>query len=160
MTPSTMERINAVRIRPHLNYFKGFPSLVPYLCVFFILMVFFMISTNFVPLRGIPVELPLGAGDLTYQAKAMIVTINKDAVIYFGDTIIPSKKELQSRISAVRSSRSAGQHKEQIIVRADIRAPLQTIAMVFSVAQELNMDAVIITQPEAQTGKTAIIEKE
>ena len=123
-------------------------------------MVFFMLGTNFVPLRGIPVELPQAEGELSYKAKALIVTIDRNAVIYFGDMIVSSKSELKSRVSDARSRRSAGNQREQLIVRADVNAPLQTIAVAFTVAQELNMDAILITRTEAPAGKTTIIEKD
>jgi len=160
MNVTGKDRFRSIRIRPRLQYFSGLPSLVPYLSVFFILMVFFMLGTNFVPLRGIPVELPQAEGELSYKAKALIVTIDRNAVIYFGDMIVSSKSELKSRVSDARSRRSAGNQREQLIVRADVNAPLQTIAVAFTVAQELNMDAILITRTEAPAGKTTIIEKD
>ena len=51
-----------VQVKTKLKIFSGLPSLVLYFCVFFILLVFFMLSSNFVPLRGIEVNLPRTGG--------------------------------------------------------------------------------------------------
>lgn len=49
-----------VRVSPNLKMFSGFPSFVPFVNLFFILILYFMMGTNFVPVEGIAVDLPKG----------------------------------------------------------------------------------------------------
>ena len=77
-----------IQVKTKLKIFSGLPSLVLYFCVFFILLVFFMLSSNFVPLRGIEVNLPRTGGRLTYTSRNFVVTIDKDSRIYFNDAVV------------------------------------------------------------------------
>ncbi len=131
-----------IRIKPNLKLFKGIPNLVPYLSVFFILLIFFMICTNFVPVRGVPVTLPHTAGELTYAAKSLIVTIDKNGDIYFDDTLFSGSDQnvLKRRISDTRSSVGKKDRREALIIRSDVRTTLDKVFMLMSVAKELDMN--------------------
>ena len=78
-----------IQVKTKLKIFSGLPSLVLYFCVFFILLVFFMLSSNFVPLRGIEVNLPRTGGRLTYTSRNFVVTIDKERVIIRCDVRAP-----------------------------------------------------------------------
>ena len=142
-----------IQVKTKLKIFSGLPSLVLYFCVFFILLVFFMLSSNFVPLRGIEVKLPRTGGRLTYTSRNFVVTIDKDSRIYFNDAVVKGADELKRRLSESLSARGFRPDKERIIVRCDIHAPLSTVAEVLSVAEELNVNALFMSggQPKGKT---------
>lgn len=156
-----------VRIRPNLRIFKGFPAFIPYLSVFFILLIFFMIGTNFVPVLGVPLELPHAASEVLYVPKNLIISIDKDSNIYFNDTLINQKNTsvnpreiLKRRISDSRIGRGKSSRKEQLIIRTDVRTPLADIAMLFSIAKELDMNVVLMMGGENRAAKTTILDSE
>ncbi len=152
-----------LRIRSRLKPFKGIPSLVPFLSVFFILLIFFMICTNFVPVRGVPVMLPHTAGELTYAAKSLIVTIDKDGNIYFEDTLFSGadKNVLKRRISDTRRvTGKKKQHRDELIIRSDVRGPQDKLLLLFSVAKELDMNVILVTAGEEQTRKVITLKTE
>lgn len=156
-----------IRIRPNLRIFKGFPAFIPYLSVFFILLIFFQIGSNFVPVQGVPLELPHAASELIYAPKNLIISIDKDSNIYFNDTPINLKKTsaspretLKRRISDTRIGRGKSSRKEQLIIRTDVRTPLADLAMLFSIARELDMNAVLMMGGENPTAKTVILDAE
>ncbi len=159
-----MTRFNApvVRIRPNLKLFKGFPNLFPYLSVFFILLFFFMVGTNFVPVQGIPVTLPGASGEFTYAAKNLIVTVDRNGDIFLNDTRIEGadKELLKRRIAEARIGYSKHKgERDSLIIRLDINASHRLVALL-SIAKEMDLNAVIMTQSSGSAGKTTTIKGE
>ena len=153
---------NAFRIKPNLKLFKGFPNLFPYLSVFFILLFFFMIGTNFVPVQGIPVTLPQAAGEFTYAAKNLIVTVDKNGDIFFNDTRIESaeKELLKRRIAAARLGYSKQKGKrDRLIIRMDSSAPNDRLLTLLSIAKEMDLNAIVMTQATSNAAATTIKEE-
>lgn len=149
-----------VRIRPNLRIFKGMPALASFLCVFFILLIFFMMGTNFVPVQGVRVELPHAASELTYASKDLIVTVDSQMRIYFDDMPVAADS-LKRRISDTLSVRGrSGARREQLVVRADVNTPLPSLATIFSIARELDMNVVLMTAPEDTPQKAVITESD
>ena len=142
-----------IQVRTKLKIFSGLPSLVLYFCVLFILLIFFMLSSNFVPIRGIEVKLPQIGGHLAYASRNFVVTVDKDSRIYFNDAVVKGTDELKRRLSESLSAREFRPDKERIIVRCDIKAPLATVAEILSVAEELNVNALFMSggQPKGRT---------
>ena len=142
-----------IQVRTKLKIFSGLPSLVLYFCVFFILLVFFMLSSNFVPLRGIEVELPRSGGNFLYTSRSYVVTIDKDSRIYFNDAAVSDADELKRQLSESLNARGFQPDKERIIIRCDVNAPLATVAEILSVAEELNLNALFMSggQPKGRT---------
>ncbi|MBO4631531.1 MAG: biopolymer transporter ExbD, partial [Lentisphaeria bacterium] len=79
------EKLLSKRIRPRLKPIHGAPDLLPFINVFFLLLLFFMIGSSFVPVSGIPVNLPEAASVSTYSVKKYIVTLDRNGRIYFND---------------------------------------------------------------------------
>ena len=143
-----------IQVKTKLRIFSGLPSLVLYFCVFFILLVFFMLSSNFVPLRGIEVSLPRTGGRLIYTSRNYVVTIDKDSRIYFNDAAVSGTDELKRQLSEVLNARGFQPDQERVIIRCDVRAPLTAVAEVLSVAEELNVNALFMSAGPPR-GRTA-----
>lgn len=154
---------SALRIKPNLKLFKGFPNLFPYLSVFFILLFFFMIGTNFVPVQGISVTLPQASGEFTYAAKNLIVTVDTNGDIFFNDTRIDNgdKELLKRRISEARLgySRQKGK-RDSLIIRMDINAPNDRLITLFSIAKEMDLNAIVMTQETHNKATPTTIKEE
>ena len=149
-----------IQVKTKLKIFSGLPSLVLYFCVFFILLVFFMLSSNFVPLRGIEVSLPRTGGALTYTSRNFVVTIDKDSRIYFNDSEIKDSGELKRQLSETLNTRGFQQDKERIIIRCDVNARLSRVAEVLSVAEELNVSALFMSAGPPRGRTTSFTEPE
>ena len=143
-----------IQVKTKLKIFSGLPSLVLYFCVFFILLVFFMLSSNFVPLRGVEVELPRTGGRFLYTSRNYVVTIDKDSRIYFNDAAVSGAAELKRQLSESLNARGFQPDKERVIIRCDVRAPLTAVAEVLSVAEELNVNALFMSAGPPR-GRTA-----
>lgn len=159
----TRNEQGTIRIKPNLKLFKGFPNLFPYLSVFFILLFFFMIGTNFVPVQGIPVTLPHASGEITYASKNLIVTVDRNADIYFNDTRIANsdKELLKRRLSEARMgySRNTGK-RDSLIIRMDAAAPKEVLFMLLSIAKEMDLNALVMTNNQDQEKSVTTIREE
>lgn len=146
-----------LNIRPNLRIFKGLPNLSSYLSVFFILLIFFMIGRNFVQTTGHKVDLAQSSGDLFYADQNLIITIDQQGNIYFGDSLLKYdpdpekvsqlKEQLKNRINDART----GKAREQLLIHADRNTSLQLLSTIFSVAKELNIDVLLETGAEVHT---------
>ena len=149
-----------IQVRTKLKIFSGLPSLVLYFCVLFILLIFFMLSSNFVPIRGIEVKLPRIGGHLAYASRNFVVTVDKDSRIYFNDAVVKDIDELKRQLSESLNSRGFQPDKERIIIRCDVHAPLTVVAKVLSVAEELNVNALFMSSGPARGRTTSFTEPE
>ena len=142
-----------IQVKTKLRIFSGLPSLVLYFCVLFILLIFFMLSSNFVPIRGVEVNLPQIGGRMVYASRNFIVTVDKGSRIYFNDAVVKDVDELKRQLSESINSRVFQPDKERIIIRCDVNAPLATVAEILSVAEELNVNALFMSggQPKGRT---------
>ena len=149
-----------IQVKTKLRIFSGLPSLVLYFCVFFILLVFFMLSSNFVPLRGIEVELPRTGGTLTYTSRNFVVTVDKDSRIYFNDAVVKDSGELKRQLSEAINTLGFQPDRERIIIRCDVNAKLSKVAEVLSVAEELNVSAFFMSAGPPRGRTTSFTEPE
>ena len=117
-----------IQVKTKLRIFSGLPSLVLYFCVFFILLVFFMLSSNFVPLRGVEVDLPRSGGRLIYTSRSYVVTIDKDSRIFFKDKPI-TLDELEQTLKAM----AAEDPDVPVLVRGDERLDYGSVMNVVKV---------------------------
>ena len=63
-------------IRPTLKAATPFPELIPFVNVFFLLLIFFVMGSSFVSVSAIPVTLPRTANAGIYSVKKYIVTVD------------------------------------------------------------------------------------
>ena len=119
-----------------------------------------MLSSNFVPLRGVEVQLPRSGGKLLYSSRSYVVTIDRDSRIYFNDAAVSGPEELKRQLSESLSARGFRPDEERIIIRCDVRAPLTVVAEVLSVAEELNVNALFMSAGPPRGRTTSFTEPE
>ena len=101
----------APRIRPRVRIISGFPELLPFVSVFFLMIIFFMMGSSFVPVSGIPVNLPTAKVVGTYSVKKYIVTVDREGNIYFNDLIVENLNQLKSRLLSDVAGQGENVHK-------------------------------------------------
>lgn len=157
-----MKTENVVIIKSRLKIFKGFPMLAPYISVFFILLLFIMIGSQFTPISGINIDLPVAHTKTIDATRRFIVTVDKNGVIYFNDVPIPSMDVLRRHIveGMMNVGRRENQELESLVIRADRVNSLETIAQLFSLAEELNINAVLMASSPKSSNDTVFMETE
>ena len=132
------------RIKPRVKVISGFPELLPFVSVFFLLIVFFMMGSSFVPVSGIPVNLPKARIIGTYSVKKYIVTVDKNGKIYFNDLIISDLNQLKGRL--LTDVAGLGENGA-IVIRADMATQFGTVAQIMSLADELKINVFLLARP-------------
>jgi biopolymer transport protein ExbD len=131
------------------HYFMGWPDLTPLVDVLFLLLIFFMISSSFVQVSGIKVDLPKVGSTSTLGVEKYILTVVKigdDWEINFNDQVIKSWDKLKEKLAEVRAVSATG----TIIVRADRDVPFGVISRLMVLAEQSELSVFVATLPTEQ----------
>ena len=158
MNLPTDKSILARRIRPRLKPIHGAPDLIPFVNVFFLLLVFFMIGSSFVPISGIPVNLPEAPSVSKYSARKYIITLDRNGRIYFNDEMVDNLKQLRGKLRA-SVVRNADDERDSVVLRADRSNNFETISQIMALAEELHLNMFILAR-KSSSEKTVFTETE
>ncbi|GEM_PF-845960 len=134
-----------VVVRPNVKIFKGIPDMILYYSVFFILIIFFMLCSNFVPIHGVAVNLPVSGGEMIYSPRDLIVTLDGEGRLYFNDAPVENEDSLKSRLLA-----SISHSASRIVFRCDSGVQLPQMLKLLALAEELNTNALFMTTAPAK----------
>ena len=154
----TDKSILARRIRPRLKPIHGAPDLIPFINVFFLLLIFFMIGSSFVPISGIPVNLPEAAEVSNFSARKYVITLDRNGRIFFNDEVVDNLKQLRGKLRAF-VSRNIDDQRDAVVLRADRSNSFETISQIMALAEELHLNMFILAR-NANSEKTVFTEME
>ena len=138
-------------------------DMTPMVDVAFLLLIFFMTTTQFKPPEKVGVELPGSKSEIHVpETKTIILTVNKDGEVYISDenlsqTALVAKEDLVSAITTWRAKNPAA----VVIVKGDKESDYGTIADVMNALAESNtlrfnlMTDLKIEQPKGSKKKKA-----
>ena len=158
MNLPTDKPVLARRIRPRLKPIHGAPDLIPFVNVFFLLLVFFMIGSSFVPISGIPVNLPEAPSVSKYSARKYIITLDRNGRIFFNDEMVDNLKQLRGKLRAF-VARNADDERDSVVLRADRSNNFETISQIMALAEELHLNMFILAR-RSSSEKTVFTETE
>jgi biopolymer transport protein ExbD len=121
------------------EYHFGWLVMIPLLDVVFLLLLFLLLSSNFILQPGIAVSLPFSRFTLGPQTNQQIISITGSAVpaIYFRDQKITLEQMGPLLDAAKREGRS-------IIIKADRFTPYETVVAVTNAALEHGITSVVL----------------
>lgn len=145
-------RNRPLNFRSRLKVLKGRADMTPMVDVLFLLLIFFMLSSSFVQVSGIKVDLPEISYGSNLGVEKFVITIDEASNIFFNDQPIGGKWDfLKEKLSQLGSRNESG----TIVLRADDKTPFGTVAKVMSLAEEANLSVFVVTvQPQKGTGVT------
>lgn len=153
-----MKSVFVGRIRPRSKLIAGTPDLLPFVSVFFLMLMFFMLCSTFVPVSGIPVNLPEAPSVGVYSMKKFVVTLDKDDALYFNDQPVDDinqlKGKLLSDVARVTGERAA------IVLRADKNCSFETFTRIMALADELKISVFVLTQAPSPSQQTIFTDTE
>ncbi len=132
-----------IRIKSRLQRRESLTDFTPFISVFFLLVFFFMMSSSFIQISGIAVDLPPGNTKM-YDVKKMVVTVTADNKIYFDDAELDSINEFKNRLASMKS-----REQGTLLLRGDSKASYGKIAEIMAVAEELNVNVILPTTRES-----------
>lgn len=115
--------------------------------VVFLLLIFFMVTTTFVPDAGLQLRLPEASAEASPPAdRALEVAVDAGDTIYVGgEAVAGEPAPLRARLSAA----AGGDFDRSLRIRADGRASHQAVVAVMDAAAALGFAQVdIVTRPD------------
>lgn len=146
-----------IRIQTRLKITEGITDLVPFIGVFFLLLIFFMMGSSFVQVSGIPVDLPGVQVRSSFGTKKLVVTVDKHQRIFLNDIEFKDMAQFKNKLMELRNM---VEDRTTIILRADVDAPYGVVAKIMSLAEELKINLFLLTTPPAQKTGVRLPESE
>jgi len=112
--------------------------------VVLLLLIFFLLTSSFIPQMGIRVNLPQVDSSSPVSEQSITVSLTKDGTYYVAESPVP-KARLVSELRSIRSN------QQFLILRADQQANIGQFAAVASAAQALNMRVLVATERGGQS---------
>jgi biopolymer transport protein ExbD len=107
--------------------------------VVLLLLIFFLLTSSFIPQMGIQVNLPQVDSSSPVSEQSITMSLTKDGSYYVAGSPVP-KARLVDELRAVRTD------QQFLILRADQEASIGQFAAVASAAQALNMRVLVATE--------------
>jgi biopolymer transport protein ExbD len=105
-----------------------------------LLLIFFLLTSNFIPQMGIRVTLPKVDTSAPVESQYVTVVVTDQGTFYVGGERVPQARLLP----AIRSARTPQQ--TALVLRADQGATIAQFAAVASAAQALNLRVLMATE--------------
>lgn len=144
-------RESKLGIRSNLKIKKGRPDLTPLVDVLFLLLIFFILSTSFIQISGIRVDLPeTNLKSSEAVRRLYVVTVDRNGAFYFNDKEMRSIGALRTELNNMISNSDIQNPDitETIIIRVDKKAAFASLAKVLALAESKKMNAFIATIPK------------
>lgn len=145
-----------VKIRTKLKIIKGRPDLTPLVDVLFLLLIFFILSSSFVEISGVRVDLPTAEVISGKKVGKVFVTVDKHSKFFYED-VPTSWRKLKEQLSKLRSKSDADSNNLTIVIRADRKTPYGVIAKLLALTEKVRLNVVLATVSK-ETGTVEIDE--
>lgn len=135
------------RLKPSINLI----DLTPLVDVIFLMLIFFIITSDILPLKSLNIENPLLERDSTPITTQLFVVVDAQNVIYVGSkkTIVDLsslKTHIMDEIKAIKKNN--GNHEPAIVISIDRRVDYGTFLKVFSIAQQCSRNIRLVYKPD------------
>lgn len=107
----------------------------------FLLLIFFMLTSNFVTPSGLPVNLPTSVAS-TIEVQKVSVTVTKDLQFFVNE-----KRVTKSTLEGELKSRLVG-NKGVVVLHIDESVPTREMVYVAGIATKLEAKVTIATKPK------------
>jgi len=142
------------RYQTKLRALHGWPEMVAAIDLFFLILLFLVVSSSVVRVSGISVELPRLKATNSADMGKFIVTItpppapDRDCQFYFQDKPLTAEA-LRQQLSLLHDRKTQG-----IIIRADKRVPFEVVAEVMTIAESARLNSFIAVIPPSSNTET------
>ncbi len=113
--------------------------------VVLLLLIFFLLTSSFIPQMGIQVDLPQVDSSAPLEEQSITVALTEEGSYYVNGTSVPAAR-LLDEIRAARTSQ-----QQFLILRADEGATIGQFSSVASAARALNLRILVATERAGRT---------
>jgi len=108
-------------------------NLTPMLDVVFILLIFFIVTAQFIKVPGIPIVRPEVDNKASIKPLAILIAINKESEIYIDKKLV-SPEEVGFTIKQMREDNPRG----EVVVQADVDSSAETLVDVMETINRID----------------------
>ena len=131
-----------MRFKRRINIESGIKEIeiTPLIDCVFLLLIFFMLTSNFVVSPGIKIKLPKASKSQVVETKTVTVTVSSEDVIYVGGKVLTSR-ELEKYLRKLKLN--------SIFIKADKDSSLGAVIEIWDICKRLGIDKIgIATVPQ------------
>ena len=115
-------------------------DMTPLIDMVFLLLIFFVLSSQFISHKGFKVKLPKAAHAQIQKSEAVTVMINEKGKVLLAGQEVPLGDLKGAVLSAFKESES-----KSVAIRADEKVPLGLAVKVMDIAREADADGLVIS---------------
>lgn len=139
-----------MKFRTHLKPSQALIDLTPLVDVIFLLLIFFVVTSDILPLKSLMIENPKLSQDSAPLTTQLLLVMDAQHVIYLGSKksivdLITLKGSLQKEIALLK--RENGGHEPTIVLSIDRRVNYGLFLKLFAIAQECCGRLRLVYQP-------------
>lgn len=112
-------------------------NMVPFIDVVFQLLIFFMLTSNFIFQPGIKVNLPRAITSEALSERNVVITVTAENLIYIDEKLV-TMNELSSQLKHIADLRRA------ILIKADEKASLGRVVKIWDICRQEGISKVNI----------------
>lgn len=135
------------RLKRRTEIKKGYIDMAPLIDVVFQLLIFFMLTSNFVLQPGIKVSLPKAISSEVIRSENLVVTLSGQDLLFLND----QPTTIQQLVPQIRQ---AAQDNKTVLLRADSSASLGRVVEIWDLCRESGIPQINIATNE-KTGELA-----
>jgi len=130
-----------MRFRKHLELEKGQKeiNITPLVDMVFLLLIFFMLTSSFIILPGIKINLPKAVTSEVIKEKNIIITVSNENIIYLNEKPITTS-ELSSFLEEIVKSKQ----EKPLLIKADKDTQLGTVVKVWDICRKVGISQINI----------------
>ncbi|MCP4650733.1 MAG: biopolymer transporter ExbD [PVC group bacterium] len=130
-----------MRFRKHLEIEKGQKeiNITPLVDMVFLLLIFFMLTSSFIVMPGIKINLPKAVTSEVIKDKNITITVNNKNVIYLEDKPI-TLKELADYLEGLIKTKQ----EKPLLIKADKDTQLGTVVRVWDICRKVGISQINI----------------
>lgn len=146
------------RYRTRLKYYSGWPEVIALVDIFFLLLLFFALTNNFVRVSGIKVALPQMNTRTKAALERFVISLAPAAPesgarmsIYFREELCRDLNELCQRLSKLHENHKTA----SVIIRADRSIPFEEVVRVMNAAKDTGISCFVAVEvPDEAPART------
>jgi biopolymer transport protein ExbD len=131
------------RLKRRTSIHKGQLDIAPLIDVVFLLLIFFMLTSNFVLQPGIRVRLPRAVTSEIIDSQNLIVAVTAQDLIYL------NYKPIQS-VALVELLEEAARHSSSVLIKADVGSSVGKIVEIWDLCRRAGITKVNIATNQTQ----------
>jgi len=146
-----------------LKIASGKINIIPLIDIFFLLLIFFLISSSLIFQPGVPVQLPETKASTVRASEKIVVTITENELLFFNDNKVEwseLERQLRKVVAESRRVQAARQPQDEggkssgyspmMVLRADARVEYDKVVQIMSLARRLNLGVYLVTDSSGQ----------